>query len=147
MKCEKCSVDKSELPPSMRWLWVHCMGRAEIIAERSKVKRECLTPWNGTIWSRPSQKICDPPASRRIGLEDWLPHPVKIFEDKNLKRQCLGSGQSQNWAAEPLVIFNSIQFFIIYVLSQQPQDLLQTQHSVKKSNYMLDKNNINSKHN
>jgi hypothetical protein len=39
---------------------------------------------------------------------------------------------------------NSIQLFIIYVLSQQPQGRLQTQHSVDKSSYILDKHNIKS---
>jgi hypothetical protein len=43
--------------------------------------------------------------------------------------------------------FNSIQFFIIYVLSQQPQGQLQTQHSVGKSSYIRDKQNIKSKTN
>jgi hypothetical protein len=38
----------------------------------------------------------------------------------------------------------SIQFFIIYVLSQQLQGLLQTQHSVDISNYIMDKYNIKS---
>jgi hypothetical protein len=33
--------------------------------------------------------------------------------------------------------FNSIQFFIIYVPSQQPQDQLQAQHSVDKNNYFM----------
>jgi hypothetical protein len=33
---------------------------------------------------------------------------------------------------------NSIQFFIIYVPSQQPQGQLQTQHSVDRSNYLMD---------
>jgi hypothetical protein len=42
---------------------------------------------------------------------------------------------------------NSIEFFIIYVLSQQPQGQLQTQHSVDKSSYILDKHNIKSKTN
>jgi hypothetical protein len=40
---------------------------------------------------------------------------------------------------------NSIQFFIIYVLSQQPQGQLQTQHSVDKSSYILDNHIIKSK--
>jgi hypothetical protein len=40
---------------------------------------------------------------------------------------------------------NSIQFFIIYVPSQQLQGQLQTQHSVDTSNYIMDKHNINSK--
>jgi hypothetical protein len=40
---------------------------------------------------------------------------------------------------------NSIQFFIIYVPSQQPQGQLQTQHSVDKNNYFMNKNNIKSK--
>jgi hypothetical protein len=40
-----------------------------------------------------------------------------------------------------------IQFFIIYVLSQQPQEQLQTQHSVDKSNYFMDKHDIKSKTN
>jgi hypothetical protein len=38
---------------------------------------------------------------------------------------------------------NSIQF-IIYVPSQQPQGQLQTQHSVDKSNYFMDKHNVKS---
>jgi hypothetical protein len=37
---------------------------------------------------------------------------------------------------------NSIQFFIIYVPCQQPQGQLQTQHSVDKSNYIMDKQHI-----
>jgi hypothetical protein len=41
---------------------------------------------------------------------------------------------------------NSIQFFIIiYVPSQQLQGQLQTQHSVDKSSYIRDKQNIKSK--
>jgi hypothetical protein len=40
---------------------------------------------------------------------------------------------------------NSIQFFIIYVLSQQPQGQLQTQHSVDKSSYILDEHIIKSR--
>jgi hypothetical protein len=42
---------------------------------------------------------------------------------------------------------NSIQFFIIYVASQQLQGQLQTQHSVDTSNYIMDKHNIKSKTN
>jgi hypothetical protein len=34
---------------------------------------------------------------------------------------------------------NSIQFFIIYVPSQQPQGQLQTEHRVDTSNYIMDK--------
>jgi hypothetical protein len=41
--------------------------------------------------------------------------------------------------------FNSIQFFIIYVPSQQPQGQLQAQHSVDTGNYIMDKHNIKSK--
>jgi hypothetical protein len=37
---------------------------------------------------------------------------------------------------------NSIKLFIIYVLSQQPQGQLHAQHSVDKSSYMLDKQNL-----
>jgi hypothetical protein len=33
---------------------------------------------------------------------------------------------------------NSIQFFVIYVPSQQLQGRLQTQHSVDTSNYIMD---------
>jgi hypothetical protein len=44
-------------------------------------------------------------------------------------------------------IFNSIQFIIIYVPSQQPQDQLQTQHSIDTSNHIMDKHNIKSKTN
>jgi hypothetical protein len=43
--------------------------------------------------------------------------------------------------------FNSIQFFIIYVPSQQLQGQLQTQHSVDISIYIRDKQNIKSKNN
>jgi hypothetical protein len=35
-----------------------------------------------------------------------------------------------------------IQFFIIYVLSQQLQSQLQTQHSVDTSSYIMDIHNI-----
>jgi predicted sulfurtransferase len=42
---------------------------------------------------------------------------------------------------------NSIQFFIISVPSQQPQGQLQTQHSVEKNNYFMNKHNIKSKTN
>jgi hypothetical protein len=42
---------------------------------------------------------------------------------------------------------NSIQFFIIYVLSQQPQGQLQTQHSTDIHNYIMDTNNINNNNN
>jgi hypothetical protein len=34
---------------------------------------------------------------------------------------------------------NSIQFFVIYVPSQQLQGQLQTQHSADTSNYIMDK--------
>jgi hypothetical protein len=42
---------------------------------------------------------------------------------------------------------NSIQFFIIYVPSQQPQGQLQAQHSVVTSSYIRDKQNIKSRTN
>jgi hypothetical protein len=42
---------------------------------------------------------------------------------------------------------NSIQFFIIYVPSQQLQDQLQTEHSVDTGNYIMDKHNMKSKTN
>jgi hypothetical protein len=42
---------------------------------------------------------------------------------------------------------NSIQFFIIYVPSQQLQGQLQTQHSVDTGNYIMDRHNIKSKTN
>jgi hypothetical protein len=38
-----------------------------------------------------------------------------------------------------------IQFFIIYVPSQQPQGQLQAQHSVDTDNYIMDKHNIKPK--
>jgi hypothetical protein len=38
-----------------------------------------------------------------------------------------------------VIIIIIIQFFIIYVPCQQPQGQLQTQHSVDKSNYIMDK--------
>jgi hypothetical protein len=40
-----------------------------------------------------------------------------------------------------------MQFFIIYVLSQQLQGQLKTQHSVDTSNYIMDKHDIKSKTN
>jgi hypothetical protein len=39
---------------------------------------------------------------------------------------------------------NSIQFFIIYMQSQQPQGQLQTQHSVHVSNYNVEQYNMKS---
>jgi hypothetical protein len=46
-----------------------------------------------------------------------------------------------------IIQFNSVQFFIIYGPSQQPQGQLQTQHSLDKSNYFMDKHNIKLKTN
>jgi ABC-type antimicrobial peptide transport system permease subunit len=43
--------------------------------------------------------------------------------------------------------YYSVQFFIIYVPSQQLQGQLQTQHSVDTSNYIMVKQNIKSKTN
>jgi hypothetical protein len=40
---------------------------------------------------------------------------------------------------------NPIQLFIIYVLSQQLQGQLQTQHSADIGNYVIDKHNIKSR--
>jgi hypothetical protein len=44
-----------------------------------------------------------------------------------------------------LIQFNSIQFFIIYVPSQQLQGQLQTQHRVDTGNYIMEQYNIKSK--
>jgi hypothetical protein len=41
-----------------------------------------------------------------------------------------------------IIQFNSIQFFIIYVPSQQPQGQLQTEHRLDTSNYIMDKHYI-----
>jgi hypothetical protein len=38
-----------------------------------------------------------------------------------------------------IIQFDSIQFFIIYVPSQQPQGQLQTEHRVDTSNYIMGK--------
>jgi hypothetical protein len=46
-----------------------------------------------------------------------------------------------------MTIMMIIQFIIIYVLFQQLQGQLQTQHSVDTSNYIMDKHNIKSKTN
>jgi hypothetical protein len=46
-----------------------------------------------------------------------------------------------------LIIILIIQFFIIYVPSQQPQGQLQTEHRVDTSNYIMDKHNIKLKTN
>jgi hypothetical protein len=48
---------------------------------------------------------------------------------------------------QPVALFNSIQFFIIYVPSQQLQGHLQTQQSVDTSNYIMGKHNLKSKSN
>jgi hypothetical protein len=40
---------------------------------------------------------------------------------------------------------NSVQFFIIYVPSQQPQGQLQTLRTVDTGNYIMDKYNMKSK--
>jgi uncharacterized membrane protein len=45
------------------------------------------------------------------------------------------------------IIIIIIQLFIIYVPIQQPEDQLQTQHSVHKSTYIMDKHNIKPKSN
>jgi hypothetical protein len=45
------------------------------------------------------------------------------------------------------VKFNSIQFFSIYVPSQQPQGQLQTEHSVDTGDCIMGKHYINSKTN
>jgi hypothetical protein len=42
-------------------------------------------------------------------------------------------------------VFNSIQLFIVYAPSQQPQVQLQTQHSAVIGHYIMDKYNINSR--
>jgi hypothetical protein len=42
---------------------------------------------------------------------------------------------------------NSVEFFIIYMPSQQLQGQLQTQHSADTSNYIMDKQYIKSKAN
>jgi hypothetical protein len=47
--------------------------------------------------------------------------------------------------SELKVRINSIQFFIIYVPSQQPQGQLHARHSVDKNNYFMNKHNIKSK--
>jgi hypothetical protein len=46
-----------------------------------------------------------------------------------------------------IIQFNSfsIQFFIIYVPSQQPQGQLQAQHSVDENNYFMNRHKIKSK--
>jgi hypothetical protein len=51
------------------------------------------------------------------------------------------------FAFKAITIIIIIQFFIIYVPSQQPQGQLQTQHSVDTSNYITEKHNIKSKTN
>jgi hypothetical protein len=43
--------------------------------------------------------------------------------------------------------YNSIQFFIIYVPSQQPQGQLKTEHRVDTSNNIMYKHNVKSKTN
>jgi hypothetical protein len=55
------------------------------------------------------------------------------------------AGQDPQRVVLPIIKFNSIQFFIIYVPSQQPQGQLEAQHSVDTDNYIMDKHNIKSK--
>jgi hypothetical protein len=58
-----------------------------------------------------------------------------------LKTQIYNNSNSNN-----SIQFNPIlQFFIIYVPSQQPQGQLQAQHSVDKNNYLMNRHNIKSK--
>jgi DUF971 family protein len=51
------------------------------------------------------------------------------------------------WYAADHDVNNSIQFFIIYMPSQQLQGHLQTQHTVDTSNHIVGKHNIKSKTN
>jgi hypothetical protein len=44
-----------------------------------------------------------------------------------------------------MMLMMIIQFYIIYVPSQQPQGQLQAQNSVGKNNYFMNKHNIKSK--
>jgi hypothetical protein len=46
-----------------------------------------------------------------------------------------------------IIIINSIQFFIIYVPSQQLQGQLQTQHSVDTGKYIMGEHSLKSKSN
>jgi hypothetical protein len=71
---------------------------------------------------------------------------------KESYRLCTGSrnlkiGQGPSKGCTAIIQFNSVQLFIIYVPSQQPQDQLQIQHSVDTGNYIMDKHNIKSKSN
>jgi hypothetical protein len=60
--------------------------------------------------------------------------------------QLASSGRNAKWTQfHPTN--NSIQFFTIYVPSQQLQGQLQTQHRVDTSNYIIHKHNIKSKTN
>jgi hypothetical protein len=58
-----------------------------------------------------------------------------------------GLNSMNEWVIIIILNNNSIQFFIIYVPSQQLQGQLQTQHSVDTSNYIMDKHYIKSKTN
>jgi hypothetical protein len=76
----------------------------------------------------------------------WLKQTTKWQSDKRrLDNACNGSHSW--WALFLKSDNNSVQFFIIYVPSQQPQGQLQAQHSVEKNNYFMNKHHIKSKTN
>jgi hypothetical protein len=66
-----------------------------------------------------------------------------MYGIKKLKK----SGQGPTKCCRAIIQFSSIQFFIIYVPSQQLQGQLQTQQSVDTGNYIKDKHYIKSKTN
>jgi hypothetical protein len=51
-----------------------------------------------------------------------------------MKRKLVDNGE--------IIQFNSIQFFIIYMPSQQPKGQLQKQHSVDTGIYIIDKHKL-----
>jgi hypothetical protein len=94
----------------------------------------------------------------------WVPDPVwtVLIREKSCRKSNSGrpTHDPSLWSLSQLsqlikhgwtcdfnnsVKFNSVQFFIINVQSQQLQGQLQTQHSVDTGNYIRDKHNIKSK--
>jgi hypothetical protein len=59
----------------------------------------------------------------------------------------LTTAYALKWENSEVYKNNSIQFFIIYMPSQQLQGQLQTQHNIGTDNQIVDKHNIKSKTN
>jgi hypothetical protein len=74
------------------------------------------------------------PRSKQINKRSNSNNNNDDFINTNLS--CYWELRNVKYKYLELVQFNSVQFFIIYVPSRQPQGQLETQHSVDTNNYM-----------